>query len=307
MTSAGRILIMPKGKYDPNVTYEGLDLVFHNGVSWLAKKTVIGVEPSVSNDGYWFKLIESTDLTEVESRLSDLDVSHSTLAAEIASLDSRLDTLEAAALQVADIDLSGYLPVSGGNVAGSLGVNNGTGVFLADSSAAQIQAKKDSNNYRSIKVDNPSQASNKNDWVKLSDCSNGSTNQYRLFGEHNMNLLSSSLGYTVSETGSYVGDGTYSWGVFKTLTSQNGIKPDVVIITSETDSAVFMRPSSVGFASNDLGISNFALQWGDTSVSWYNNRYVQFPGVVTGSGAVRYSLNAKDVPYYYTIIGKKIG
>ncbi len=53
MASAGRILIMPKGNYDSNTTYEMLDLVYHNGASWIAKKTVVGVEPSVANKDHW--------------------------------------------------------------------------------------------------------------------------------------------------------------------------------------------------------------------------------------------------------------
>lgn len=53
MASAGRILIIPKGNYNSSVTYEMLDLVYHNGRSWLAKKTVTGIEPSEANSEYW--------------------------------------------------------------------------------------------------------------------------------------------------------------------------------------------------------------------------------------------------------------
>lgn len=57
MANAGRILIMPKGTYDASKTYEMLDLVSHNGVSWLAKKTVVGITPSNSNSEYWFNML----------------------------------------------------------------------------------------------------------------------------------------------------------------------------------------------------------------------------------------------------------
>ena len=57
MASAGRILIIPKGNYDSSVTYEMLDMVLHNGTSWLAKKTVVGIEPSEINIEYWHKII----------------------------------------------------------------------------------------------------------------------------------------------------------------------------------------------------------------------------------------------------------
>ena len=53
MTSAGRILIMPKGNYNSATTYKMLDLVNHNGKSWLAKKTSVGIEPSDANSEYW--------------------------------------------------------------------------------------------------------------------------------------------------------------------------------------------------------------------------------------------------------------
>ena len=58
MASAGRILIMPKGNYDSSATYEMLDLVKHNGTSWLAKKTAKGIEPSEANNEYWHDLFD---------------------------------------------------------------------------------------------------------------------------------------------------------------------------------------------------------------------------------------------------------
>ena len=58
MASAGRILIMPKGNYDSSVTYEMLDMVGYNGKTWLAKKTVMGIEPSESNSEYWHDMVD---------------------------------------------------------------------------------------------------------------------------------------------------------------------------------------------------------------------------------------------------------
>lgn len=54
MATAGRILIMPKGDYDENATYEMLDLVNHDGISWLAKKHSQGIAPSAEASDYWF-------------------------------------------------------------------------------------------------------------------------------------------------------------------------------------------------------------------------------------------------------------
>lgn len=67
MASAGRILIIPRGEYDANETYEMLDLVNHNGFSWIAKKTVNGVEPIEGE--YWhpfFKVSIANNLTTTE-------------------------------------------------------------------------------------------------------------------------------------------------------------------------------------------------------------------------------------------------
>ena len=63
MASAGRILIMPKGNYNAETTYEMLDLVYYDGAAWLARKTVVGIVPSENSDEHWHKLCESTDLS----------------------------------------------------------------------------------------------------------------------------------------------------------------------------------------------------------------------------------------------------
>lgn len=51
MISAGRVLIMPKGTFDPTVQYEMLDLVDYNGSSYFAKSSTIGNLPT--NKTYW--------------------------------------------------------------------------------------------------------------------------------------------------------------------------------------------------------------------------------------------------------------
>ena len=90
MASAGRILIMPKGNYDANTEYEMLDLVFNGGASWVAKKNVMGIEPTDENTEHWMKMCESVDLTEVIQR--------------IAALESQM----LGTISLDDIDLSGY-------------------------------------------------------------------------------------------------------------------------------------------------------------------------------------------------------
>ena len=65
MATAGRILIMPKGAYDASATYKMLDMVGYNGTSWLAKKTVVGIEPSDANSEYWHKMFDLSDVSTV--------------------------------------------------------------------------------------------------------------------------------------------------------------------------------------------------------------------------------------------------
>ena len=60
MASAGRILIIPKGVYSGDNTYSMLDMVNFSGATWLAKKEVMGVEPSEENSEYWFRLLGHT-------------------------------------------------------------------------------------------------------------------------------------------------------------------------------------------------------------------------------------------------------
>lgn len=62
MASAGKILITAKGEWNSGTEYEVLDLVRHNGIPWLAKETVQGIEPTDSNDRYWFKLLDVDEL-----------------------------------------------------------------------------------------------------------------------------------------------------------------------------------------------------------------------------------------------------
>lgn len=68
MTSLGKILILPKGQYDPNAEYSQLDIVNHNGAAWMCKEYSKGIEPTEANERYWMKMfgfnvINSLDYT----------------------------------------------------------------------------------------------------------------------------------------------------------------------------------------------------------------------------------------------------
>ena len=95
--NAGRILIMPRGTYDANATYEFLDLVTYNNASWLAKKTATGIEPA---DGeYWHKMADGVELvtnltTEVEGKALDASMGK-VLKELIDEVDANLEEVSA--------------------------------------------------------------------------------------------------------------------------------------------------------------------------------------------------------------------
>ena len=64
MATAGRILIMPKGAWAAETTYENLDMVAHSGRAWLAKKASVGIEPSDANAEYWHDFLGMDVFTE---------------------------------------------------------------------------------------------------------------------------------------------------------------------------------------------------------------------------------------------------
>lgn len=78
MTTAGRILIMPKGDYDVTKTYEMLDLVRHNGTSWLAKKESTGIEPTIANEEFWQNMFDAEAFidSKIEEKIREYMESH---------------------------------------------------------------------------------------------------------------------------------------------------------------------------------------------------------------------------------------
>ena len=108
MAIAGRILIMPKGAYDESITYEMLDMVSHNGSTWLAKKTCVGIEPSAANEEYWFNMVgfNSADLGKLKEDI-------------LKEVDGK-GYLTEDDIKVTEDTLKGYLPLQGGTMSGTL-------------------------------------------------------------------------------------------------------------------------------------------------------------------------------------------
>ena len=51
--SAGRVLLISKGDWNSSTTYTGLDMVRHNGATWVCKNTCTNVEPTENNTSNW--------------------------------------------------------------------------------------------------------------------------------------------------------------------------------------------------------------------------------------------------------------
>ena len=66
--SAGRVLIIPKGNYNPTETYTMLDMVQFNSTSYLCIKTCTGIQPTDTE--YWYCVV---DLTVLMNKIGDLD------------------------------------------------------------------------------------------------------------------------------------------------------------------------------------------------------------------------------------------
>lgn len=62
MANAGRILIIPRGKYDDGVTYEKLDLVSYGGKGWICKDTCVGTAPTEGE--HWAECIDVSEITK---------------------------------------------------------------------------------------------------------------------------------------------------------------------------------------------------------------------------------------------------
>ena len=68
--SAGRVLLIPKGDWNPRTTYTGLDWVRHNGASWVCKNTCTGIEPTSANTNNWQIMARDGDSVTADTVMS---------------------------------------------------------------------------------------------------------------------------------------------------------------------------------------------------------------------------------------------
>ena len=169
MASAGRILIMPKGNYDASATYEALDMVSHNGKSWLAKKTAKGIEPSAANSEHWHDLI-----TVTPENIGALRVSGGTLTGNITinkdwSTLSLADSTERKAVMEKNTDTN----------------------FLG------LYSYKDYHNHNCLMI--APETVDINSSIILRNVVDGDIKTYKMFGEHNLTLLNQYIDARIAE------------------------------------------------------------------------------------------------------------
>ena len=72
--SAGRVLLIPKGDWNAETTYTGLDWVRHNGAAWVCKNTCTNIEPTEENSDNWQIIArdgQSGSVINVDASMSD--------------------------------------------------------------------------------------------------------------------------------------------------------------------------------------------------------------------------------------------
>ena len=69
--SAGRVLLIPKGDWNTNTTYTGLDWVRHNGAAWVCKNTCTNIEPTEANADNWQMMARDGDGVTADTAMSD--------------------------------------------------------------------------------------------------------------------------------------------------------------------------------------------------------------------------------------------
>ena len=69
--SAGRVLLIPKGDWNANTTYTGLDWVRHNGAAWVCKNTCTNIEPTLENADNWQMMARDGDIVTADTAMSD--------------------------------------------------------------------------------------------------------------------------------------------------------------------------------------------------------------------------------------------
>ena len=171
MASAGRILIMPKGEYNAETEYEMLDLVSHNGKSWLAKKNAVGIEPREENAEYW------QDMFNINAE------TFGALSKNGGDLEGNLNIIRdgaIASLKLSDSNSPTHASVQYNPTSKSAVFRN----FTSDTDNVYVQLLGNDADIKNIL----------NLWA-----GSGTPKRYSLFGEHNLDLLNQYIDARIAE------------------------------------------------------------------------------------------------------------
>lgn len=203
-----------------------------------------------------------------------------------------------------------FLSNNGGTIKGSLEVGDGKGKISANDEYSTLEAKKDADNARQIRIANPTTESIPlSDAVKFSEIIDGVKTDFNLFGEHNIGALASLMGNVQIETGTFKGLG---YKDLKALIDEGkkpsiefkNISPFLVIIFEEgyrtigedsrTEKGVyfFVRGQGLGFGRREATDCYFSQEFGEKTLSWLGTKYNTYNTIV------QLNLNSETTPYY---------
>jgi hypothetical protein len=340
--SAGRVLIVPRGEWKSDVTYNMLDLVNHNGYAFLAKTTVVGIEPNDDNFKYWHNMLDINKIVKEAITNTFADEVGDMLQERFADMLSEAKYVEDLFGDFAEptfvrwdvntkntpytagltIYPNGYALVSGaftanhtasawignenythGVIAGNatgwtktissaggimsapLGLGDGKGTVLADDTGTYLEAIKDEENKRVIKIENP-EGEALEDAVKFEVTEGGKKEKFNLFGEHNPDLPME-LGYAKIEHFSYIGTGIYGPNNPTKYTCK--FTPKIIILGKY----IMIRGNSGASYSQQGDTDIIHITWQGKTTEWYAN---------LGTGAED-QMNAKGKEYNGIAIG----
>jgi hypothetical protein len=300
---------VPKGEWNENITYEMLDLVNHNGYAWLAKRTVVGIEPSDSHPEYWHNML---DINKIVS-----EAIASTLAVEVSELlKDELSEARYTTDLLAEVDVPtfvywntetantpftegltsishGYALVEGDTLTawadgeefiygangwdkaitssgGTMSGPLGLGGGTGSVSADEEGAFLEASESENSRKVSVSASSSLEEAVKFITKEGDITEVFRIIGEHNPDLISE-LGYARVEFGTHIGKGGWSATNADKITFK--FEPKVVIMASGGSPMIAFRGANEGayWVINSNGISRVVkLRWEANDLYFYS-------------------------------------
>jgi hypothetical protein len=175
---------------------------------------------------------------------------------------------------------------SGGVMSGALGLGDGKGVITADDTGAYIESVTDTENRAKFKVKKIAKNVTLDDALKFCSVVDGESNEYKVFGEHNVASLSK---YNVANIvhGSYIGTGKFGPNNPNKLSFP--FTPKLIFL----EGYIMIRGIDTATYTVSGDKHNIDITWHASDVEWYRS-----------SGADNTDQkNTKDRTYHYVAFG----